>query len=91
MCYALLMIDRERIQRMASAGYTAREIARELGASNTRVSQILRQSEPIEVTATVRAPNKHTIIIETSDAQIAGVAIKRAFERAGILVKAEEP
>lgn len=70
---------------MHSAGYSAREIARELGISNTRVSQVIAQDGKHEVTATVRAPDKHTLIIETSDAQITGVAIKRALERAGIL------
>jgi predicted transcriptional regulator len=81
-----MSIDRERIRRMSAAGYTNREIARELGCSHTRVAQVLAQDGQLEVTATVRAPNKHQVIIDTSDSQIAGVAVRRALERAGILL-----
>jgi hypothetical protein len=85
-CYSPHMaIDRERIRRMAAAGFTNREIASELGCSHTRVNQVLAASEPIEVTATIRA-TKSQVIIDTSDAQVTGVAVRRALERAGILL-----
>lgn len=69
---------------MNAAGYTNREIARELGCSHTRVAQILAQQGKIDITATVRA-QKGRVIIETSDEQIVGITIKRALKRAGIL------
>jgi hypothetical protein len=81
-----MAIDRERIRRMAAAGYSTREIAAEVGCFHSYVARVLKQDGTPKVTATVRAPNKHTLIIDTTDAQIAGVAIKRAFERAGILL-----
>jgi hypothetical protein len=80
-------VDRDRIRRMASAGYSAREIARELVISHTRASQVLAQDGRIDVHASIRAPSKDTLIIKTNDAQIAGVAIKRALKRAGITLE----
>lgn len=80
-----MAIDRARIRKMSAAGYTNREIARELGCSHTRVAQVLSEDGKLDITATVSAPDKHTLIIKTTDAQITGVAIKRALERAGIL------
>jgi predicted transcriptional regulator len=80
-----MSIDRERIRRMSAAGYTNREIARELGCSHTRVAQVIAEDGRLEVTATVRA-TKSQVIIDTSDAQVTGVAVRRALERAGILL-----
>lgn len=85
----LMAVDRDRIRRMASAGYTNREIARELGCSHTRVAQVIAEDGKPEVRARVTAPDKHTVIVKTTDATITGVAIKRALKRAGILI--EEP
>lgn len=72
---------------MASAGYTNREIARELGCSHTRVAQVIAEDGKLNVTASISAPDKSTILIKTSDAQVAGVAIKRALKRAGIKIE----
>ena len=77
---------------MAAAGYSTREIASEVGCFHSYVSRVLKQDGKPVVTATVTAPTSTRIIIDTTDAQITGVAIKRALERAGILAthKSEE-
>lgn len=77
-----MAVDRVRIGRMAAAGCSNREIARELGCSHTRVAQVLAQDGRYTFTATVRAINSRQIMIDTDDAQVVGVLIKRAIERA---------
>lgn len=82
-----MSIDRQRIQKMAAAGLTNREIARELGCSHTRVAQVLAQDGRVDIKPVSLKATPEGFTITTSDREIVATAIKRALKRAGIEVR----
>jgi predicted transcriptional regulator len=80
-----MSIDRERIRRMSAAGYTNREIARELGCSHTRVAQVIAEDgRPVVTVDRLDARKDGTFVLKTTDPQIVGVIIRRALAKAGV-------
>ena len=79
--------DSERVQRMAQAGYSLREIGEAVGVSHTQVARILA-SEPAPQLAPVTIKARDgMVVIETDSPQVVGVAVMRALRRAGIKVQ----
>ena len=80
------MVDKERVRRLAGAGYSTREIGAIVGCSQAYVQRILARDGPADVgVVTIRAHDGR-VTIDTDSPQIVGVAIRRALERAGIEV-----
>lgn len=84
-----MKIDRERVIRMSSAGYSLREIARELGCSHEGVRSVLAAGPLNKLPpVSISARSDGTVTLTTSgDPAVLGAAVRRALRLAGVEVE----